>query len=146
MLIRVRQGKGRKDRYVMLSPALLEILRRYWRAARPTDYLFCGQRPGQPIGLSAVQKACKLAGKESGLKKQVTVRTLRHCFATHLLEAGTDIRLIQLLLGHANVRTTEIYAHVSPQRAQAVASPLERVLSTQSSDLARSSPSSPDWL
>ena len=127
MLIRVRQGKGRKDRYVMLSPVLLEILRRYWRAARPTDYLFPGQKKGQHLNPSSVQKACRQAVKEAGLKKHVTVHTLRHCFATHLLEAGTDIRLIQLLLGHANLRTTQIYTHVSPQRAQEVVSPLDRI-------------------
>ena len=127
MLIRVRQGKGRKDRYVMLSPVLLEMLRRYWRAARPVDYLFPGQKKGKPLNPSSVQKACRQAVKDSGLKKHVTVHTLRHCFATHLLEAGTDIRLIQLLLGHTNVRTTQIYTHVSPQRAQEVASPLDRI-------------------
>ncbi len=128
MLIRVRQAKGRKDRYVMLSPALLSVLRLYWRAARPTAYLFPGHRPQHPISLAAVQRACQRAARDSGLGKPVTVRLLRHCFATHLLESGADMRLIQLLLGHSNVRTTEIYAHVSPQRAQALASPLDQVL------------------
>jgi site-specific recombinase XerD len=137
MLIRVRDAKGRKDRYVMLSPALLKVLREYWKAARPKDYLFPGHKSGQHLNPSSVEKACKRAAKDAGLGKRVTVHTLRHCFATHLLEAGTDIHLIQLLLGHKNVRTTEIYTHVSPQRAQEVASPLDRVLnlaSTTSSD------------
>lgn len=128
MLIRVRQAKGRKDRYVMLSPALLSVLRLYWRAARPTDYLFPGHQPQHPISLAAVQRACQRAARDSGLGKPVTVRLLRHCFATHLLESGADMHLIQLLLGHSNVRTTEIYAHVSPQRAQALVSPLDQAL------------------
>ena len=128
MLIRVRQGKGRKDRYVMLSPALLAVLRRYWRAARPTDYLFPSRQPHQPISCASVQKACRRAAADSGLKKHITVHLLRHCFATHLLENGADIRSIQLLLGHNHFRTTELYAHVSPQRAQALESPLDRAL------------------
>ena len=133
MLIRVRQGKGRKDRYVMLSPALLELLRRYWRAAHPTDYLFPGLKNDQPLNPASVQKACRRAKEASGLSKPVTPHVLRHCFATHLLEAGTDIRQIQLLLGHKNVRSTELYTHVSPQKAEAVASPLDKVLTLASS-------------
>jgi integrase/recombinase XerD len=128
MLIRVRQAKGRKDRYVMLSPALLSVLRLYWRAARPTDYLFPSRQPQQPISLTAVQKACRRAGEEAGLEKRVTVRLLRHCFATHLLEGGTNIRVIQMLLGRQSVHTTEIYAHVSPQAVQTTDSPLDQVL------------------
>jgi integrase/recombinase XerD len=127
MLIRVRQGKGRKDRYVMLSPVLLELLRRYWRAARPTDYLFPGQKKDQHLTASSVQKACRRAAEASGLQKHVSVHTLRHCFATHLLEAGADIRQIQLLMGHTTPRTTEIYTHVSPQKAQKLTSPLDSV-------------------
>ena len=133
MLIHVRQGKGRKDRYVMLSPVLLSVLRLYWQAARPFDYLFPGQQPGRPICLSAVQRACQRARRASGLQKRVTVRMLRHCFATHLLEAGTNIRVIQALLGHQSVHTTEIYAHVSPQAVQATTSPLDQVLALVSS-------------
>lgn len=127
MLIRVRQGKGRKDRYVMLSPVLLKLLRRYWRAARPSDYLFPGQKKEQHLAASSVQKACRRAAEDSGLQKHVSVHTLRHCFATHLLEAGADIRQIQLLMGHTTPRTTEIYTHVSPQRAQKLISPLDSV-------------------
>ena len=132
MLIRVRQGKGRKDRYVMLSPALLTVLRLYWQAAHPFNYLFPGQEPRRPICLSAVQRACTRARTASGLQKRVTVRMLRHCFATHLLEAGTNIRVIQELLGHQSVHTTEIYTHVSPQAVQTTTSPLDQVLALAS--------------
>ena len=125
MVIRVRQGKGRKDRYVMLSPVLLQVLRVYWQAARPTDWLFPTQVPGQPISGSAIQKACKRAARDAGLTKEVTVRTLRHCFATHLLEAGANLRLIQTLLGHQSVHTTQRYTHISTETVCAVASPLD---------------------
>jgi len=106
MTIRIQQGKGHQDRYVMLSPALLQVLRRYWQAARPTSWLFAGTQPQRPICASAVQRACQRAARDAGLSKQVTVRMLRHCFATHLLEAGTNIRIIQTLLGHSSVSTT----------------------------------------
>jgi len=125
MVIRVRQGKGRKDRYVMLAPTLLTVLRRYWQSARPTKWLFPGQDPKQPISTHAVQDACRKAGVAAGLKKPLNLRTLRHSFATHLLENGNDIRIIQTLLGHRNVRTTEVYTHVSTRTVRAAASPLE---------------------
>jgi site-specific recombinase XerD len=127
MVLRVRQGKGRKDRYVMLSPVLLEILRAYWKAARPRTWLFpspCGDGPLTP---SAVMKACRRAHRASGLEKHVTVHTLRHSFATHLLEAGTDLRTIQVLLGHDSPRTTAVYTHVSPAAVRATVSPLDRL-------------------
>jgi site-specific recombinase XerD len=125
MVIRVRQGKGRKDRYVMLAPTLLTILRRYWQSERPQTWLFPGQNPGQPISNHAAVEACRKAGQAAGLKKPVTIRALRHCFATHLLENGSDIRIIQTLLGHRNVRTTEVYTHVSAGTVCAAVSPLE---------------------
>jgi site-specific recombinase XerD len=125
MVIRVQQGKGQKDRYVMLSPRLLEVLRLYWRAERPTIWLFPGQRQNQPITHHVVQYACRRAGLDAGITKPVTLRTLRHCFATHLLEAGTNIRVIQTLLGHSSVRTTQIYTSVSAKTLQATESPLE---------------------
>lgn len=134
MLIRVRQGKGRKDRYVMLSPSLLSSLRLYWQAARPTGYLFPGTIPQRHISLSAVQKACQRAASDSGLDKRVNLRMLRHCFATHLLESGTNIRVIQMLLGHQSVHTTELYTHVSPQAVAETNSPLEVVLALPSED------------
>ena len=127
MVIRVRQGKGRKDRYVMLSPRLLDVLRLYWKAARPRGWLFPGQAPGQCLSINAVQRACQSATRASGLGKHATVHTLRHSFATHLLEAGTDLRTIQMLLGHRSLRTTAIYTHVSAAHLTATPSPLERL-------------------
>jgi site-specific recombinase XerD len=127
MVIRVRQGKGRKDRYVMLSTRLLEILRHYWKAARPSDWLFPGQIPGRPITVGSVHGICAEASRAADLGKHVTVHTLRHSFATHLLEAGTDIRTIQLLLGHRNLKSTALYTHVAPAALEATQSPLDRL-------------------
>ena len=127
LVLRVRQGKGRKDRYVMLSPRLLAMLRQYWKAARPTDWLFPGDVPGRPLTEASVQRACARAAREAGLGKHVTVHTLRHSFATHLLESGTDIRTIQILLGHRKLETTAIYTHVSPAAVEATRSPLDRI-------------------
>ncbi len=127
MVIRVDQGKGRKDRYVMLSPRLLELLRQYWKAARPKTWLFPGLDPDRPISAAAVMKACRQARRASGLEKHVTVHALRHSFATHLLEAGTDLRTIQILLGHQSPRTTAVYTHVSPEALRATASPPDRL-------------------
>ena len=127
MVIRVRQGKGRKDRYVMLSPRLLEVLRAYWKAARPAHWLFPGQVEGRPLTAGTVHRACVQASRAAGLGKHVTVHTLRHSFATHLLEAGTDIRTIQLLLGHRELRTTAVYTHVSAAALEATQSPLDRL-------------------
>jgi site-specific recombinase XerD len=125
MMIRVRQGKGQKDRYVMLSPTLLELLRTYWQLERPRTWLFPGRRPDVPILRNNVQRACRQAALDAGLSKRVTVRTLRHCFATHLLEAGTNVRVIQLLLGHRSLSTTQRYTYVSAETVNATASPLE---------------------
>jgi integrase/recombinase XerD len=125
MVIRIRQAKGHKDRYVMLSPRLLAILRQYWKAVRPRHYLFQGADPDRPINPRTVQEACKAALLASGLKKKVTVHTLRHSFATHLLEAGTDLRTIQILLGHQNLGTTARYLHVSTAALKATHSPLD---------------------
>ncbi len=125
LVIRVRQGKGQKDRYVMLSPKLLEVLRLYWRSERPATWLFPSLRKDQPINHSVVQRACRRAGLDAGLSKPVTVRMLRHCFATHLVETGTDIRIIQSLLGHSHISTTQIYTHVSAKTVRATESPLD---------------------
>lgn len=127
MLIHVRQGKGRVDRQVGLSPRLLAMLDRYMRAARPTDWLFAGAQPDEPISHSAVQKALREARQASGITKPVTMHTLRHSYATHLLESGTDIRVIQRLLGHKSITTTTIYTHVSTQTIRGVVSPLEQL-------------------
>ena len=111
--IRVEQGKGGRDRYVMLSPQLLGILRSYWRMARPAHWLFPGRDPEHPIHPVVLHAACRSACAAAGIGKRVTVHTLRHSFATHLLESGTDIRIIQALLGHRNVNTTARYTQVA---------------------------------
>jgi site-specific recombinase XerD len=127
MLLRVEQGKGGKDRYAMLSPRLLEVLRVYFRAARPQEYLFPSPRTGRHLNAASLQQACRDAWLRSGLRKRVTVHTLRHSFATHLLENGTDVRVIQVLLGHSRIDTTARYAAVSPQLIGATISPLDRL-------------------
>jgi site-specific recombinase XerD len=125
MVIRVAAGKGRKDRYVMLSPKLLEILRSYWRAARPKDWLFPGDLPGQPISEDAVRLACCKARRASGVAKPVTPHSLRHAFAVHLLESGADLRTIQLLLGHRSLCTTSQYLRLATSKVCATVSPLD---------------------
>src|SRR3954447_18325745 len=127
MVLRVRQGKGRRDRYVMLSPRLLALLRESWKAARPNEWLFPGDIPGRPLTAGTVHRVCVQAARDAGLGKHVTVHTLRHSFATHLLEAGTDIRTIQVLLGHRNLKTTAVYTHVSPIAVATTRSPLDRL-------------------
>lgn len=124
MVIRIRQAKGLKDRNVMLSPTLLELLRSYWRRGRPRRFLFPSQTE-KPLSTRQVMFACRITLRRSGLKKQVTVHTLRHSFATHLMEAGVDLRTIQVLLGHRNLKTTAIYTAVSVERIAALTSPLE---------------------
>ncbi len=131
MVIRVRQGKGRKDRYVMLSPKLLETLRIYWKQAKPQHYLFPNP-VGKPIRISTVNQSCHKARRRAGLKKIVTIHTLRHSFATHLLEAGVDVRTIQVLLGHRSLKTTALYTAVSMQRITSVTSPLDALASIES--------------
>lgn len=125
MTLRVNQGKGDKDRYSLLSPRLLEILRRYWQAQHPTDWLFPSPTLNQPISRDAVGLACKKALKRSGLKKPVTPHCLRHAFACHLLESGTELRTIQLLLGHRSLSTTSIYLKLAVSRVCATTSPLD---------------------
>jgi len=130
MVIHVRGGKGRKDREVMLSPKLLEELREHWRRLRrkPTVWLFpggCHHCGAQPIDTKTVWHACQQAARRAGIPKPVHPHTLRHCFATHLLEAGTDLRTIQMLLGHSDLEETTIYLHVSKQRLDATVSPLD---------------------
>jgi site-specific recombinase XerD len=124
-VIRVQQGKGKKDRYTLLSPALLEILDRYCWAARPEDFLFTTRCTGRPITDSTVQRVCIQAQKDAGIDKRISPHTLRHSFATHLLEAGTDLRVIQVLLGHASPKTTAIYTHVSTALIGKTVSPLD---------------------
>lgn len=125
MMLRVEQGKGHKDRYVMLSPRLLEALRTYWKSAHPSTGLFPGEHPGQPITWSAVEMACQKAHRAAGMTKPMTPHSLRHAFATHLLESGTDVRTIQLLLGHRSLATTSRYLKVATSTVCATASPLD---------------------
>lgn len=129
MIIRVVCGKGGKDRDLPLSPALLEILREYWRWRKPRLYLFptrtCSRRLDQPISDKTVWIACSEAARQAGISKRVTPHTLRHSWATHLLEAGTDLRTIQVLLGHGDLETTAQYLHLSQRHLHAVANPLD---------------------
>jgi site-specific recombinase XerD len=125
MMIRVDQGKGHKDRYVMLSPQLLEILRAYWQVSHPKEWLFPGDILGRPISTNAVQAACQKACRVSGIKKPITPHSLRHGFATHLLESGTDVRKIQLLMGHRSLSTTARYLKVATTTVCATTSPFD---------------------
>ena len=125
MSIRVRQGKGHKDRYALLSPKLLVLLREYWKAVRPTRWLFPSSAPDRPVSLDSLQEAVRRARRASGLVKRVTAHTLRHSFATHLLESGTNIRVIQVLLGHNSLRTTARYTHVTTAALASTVSPLD---------------------
>lgn len=127
MMLRVEQGKGGKDRYAMLAPVLLELLRDWWRIARPTAWLFPGQDPLQPMSTRQLNRACHAAADMARITKRVSPHTLRHSFATHLLEQNTDIRVIQVLLGHAKVDTTALYTHIATNTIRAVMSPLERL-------------------
>ena len=126
-LIHVRQAKGRKDRYLMLSDLALRALRDYWPTERPTDWLFPGAKQGRHLHQRSVQKVFAQAKEGAGLRKKVSVHSLRHAFATHLLEDGVDIRYIQKLLGHKSTKTTEIYTRVSRRSIQAIRSPLDRL-------------------
>jgi integrase/recombinase XerD len=130
MVIRVEQGKGRKDRYVMLSAHLLELLRAYWRAARPQGWLFPGRDPVQPLTTRQLNRVCHAAAQAAGIDKRVSLHTLRHSFATHLLEQKVDIRVIQVLLGHKKLDTTALYSQVATKIIREVTSPLERLTMT----------------
>jgi site-specific recombinase XerD len=125
MLIRVEQGKGRKDRYTLLSPQLLEELRVYWHAYRPGEWLFPNQKRTGPILRGTAQHIFYTAKRRAGLKRGHGIHTLRHCFATHLLEAGVDLRTIQLLLGHTSLKTTALYLHVTEQKLTQLQSPFD---------------------
>lgn len=126
-VIRVEHGKGSKDRYVMLSQQLLSILRVYWRLTRPKEWLFPGRRENKPLDVQVLYSACRSARAAAGIDKRVTVHTLRHSFATHLLESGTDIRIIQVLLGHSNLSSTARYTKVSNDLIRQTRSPLDRL-------------------
>jgi integrase/recombinase XerD len=125
MVLRIEQGKGQKDRYVMLSPKLLEILRDWWRVSRPKHWLFPGDRPDHPITRHAVERECQQVHRRCRISKPITPHSLRHAFAVHLLEAGTDVRTIQLLLGHRSLATTARYLRIATSKVCATSSPLD---------------------
>ena len=127
MIIRVEQGKGGKDRYVMLSPHLLELLRAWWRATRPQGWLFPGRDRVQPMTTRQLRRACHAAAHMAEIGKPVSPHTLRHSFATHLLEQNTDVRVIQVLLGHAKLDTTALYTRVATRTIRKIMSPLDRI-------------------
>src|SRR3974390_1438406 len=127
MTLRVEQGKGQRDRTVMLSPRLLQLLREWWKAARPQVWLFPGQNPINPVTPRQLNRAVTAAKDLAGISKRVSPHTLRHSFATHLLEQGADIRVIQVLLGHAKLDTTAIYTPVAVSTIREAVSPLERL-------------------
>lgn len=126
MLIRVEQGKGAKDRYTLLSQRLLLLLREYWKRQRPVEWLFPGTKQGTHLQAGTIQEVCREAARLAGILKRVTPHTLRHSFATHLLENGADTRVIQVLLGHSSIDTTAQYVAVSPQTLSRVISPLDQ--------------------
>jgi len=134
MLIRVEQGKGHRDRYVMLSAQLLLVLRAYWQAVRPKHWLFLGRNGKQPLAASTLHVACRNARQTAKIGKAVSVHTLRHSFASHLLETGTDIRTIQVLLGHQHLSTTARYTQVATTTIGNTTSPFDRL------DLAKATP------
>ncbi len=127
MIIRVEQGKGGKDRNVMLSPSLLNLLRAWWKAARPQGWLFPGRDPAQPMTTRQLNRACHAAAQMAEINKRVSLHTLRHSFATHLLEQNIDVRVIQVLLGHAKLDTTALYTRVATKTISEVMSPLEHI-------------------
>ena len=129
MVIRVEGGKGRKDRYVMLSPVLLEMLREYWSRVRPKEWLFPGRNPEKPISPLVIDLACRAARRKCDIAKPVTPHSLRHAFAVHLLESGADLRTIQLLLGHRNLSTTARYLRLATSKVCATPSPLDSLKS-----------------
>jgi len=127
MIIRVEQGKGGKDRNVMLSPCLLNLLRAWWKVARPQGWLFPGRDPAQPMTTRQLNRACHAAAQMAEISKRVSLHTLRHSFATHLLEQNIDVRVIQVLLGHAKLDTTALYTRVATKTISEVISPLEHI-------------------
>jgi site-specific recombinase XerD len=142
MVIRVVAGKGGKDRDLPLSPTLLETLREYWRWRKPKLYLFptrtLGRRLDQPISDKTVWIACSEVARQAGIKKRITPHTLRHSWATHLLEAGTDLRTIQVLLGHGDLETTAQYLHLSQRHLQTVSNPLDGLALSNIQNVSRS--------
>jgi len=125
MMIRVNEGKGLKDRYSLLGERNLEMLRRYWKTYRPLEWLFPGRNASGPVSTSAIQRVFKTSLEKAGIKKKASVHTLRHCFATHLLESGTDLYYIQRLLGHKSAGTTSVYLHITGKDIGKIKSPID---------------------
>jgi site-specific recombinase XerD len=125
VMLRIEQGKGKKDRYALLSPTLVVALRQYWRAYRPQSWLFFGKTKDLPISRESLQNAFRMYVARTGIKKPITTHTMRHSFATHLLEAGTNLETIRILMGHRSLRTTQIYLHVAKEAIQNTKSPLD---------------------
>jgi site-specific recombinase XerD len=141
MMVRIHRGKGGKDRDVPLSPKFLETLREYWRWMKPQTYLFPSRyksRKGSPITTKGVFDICQSTALKAGIQKKVGCHTFRHCFATHLLEAGADLRTIQLLLGHASIKHTTIYLHLSQRHLHACPNPLDTIAVSDVADVKRS--------
>lgn len=142
MMIHIRQGKGGHDRDVPLSEKLLENLRVYWRWMKPKTYLFPGTAKGWradvPVSTKVPWEACQEAARRAGLKKHVSPHTLRHCYATHLLEAGADLRTIQVLMGHRKLEHTLVYLHLSRRHLTAVANPLDQITVSSPDEVKRS--------
>jgi len=131
MMIRVNEGKGLKDRYSLLGERNLEMLRLYWRAYRPLGWLFPGRNACDPVSVSAIQRVFKTSLERAGIKKKASVHTLRHCFATHLLESGTDLYYIQRLLGHKSASTTSVYLHITGKEIRKIKSPIDSPVENQ---------------
>jgi integrase/recombinase XerD len=125
MLLHVRHAKGGQERVTVLSAKLLEVLRAYWRLEKPRLWLFPGSTPAEPLATASARSALRQAGLDAGLTKPCTPHTLRHCFATHLLDAGVDLVVLQALLGHRSIKTTSLYTHISVQRIRQIVSPLD---------------------
>ena len=141
MVVRIHRGKGGKDRDVPLSSKLLETLREYWRWMKPQTYLFPSRyksRKGLPITTKGIFDICQSTARQAGIRKTVGCHTFRHCFATHLLEAGADLRTIQLLLGHASIKSTMIYLHLSRRHLNACPNPLDTLAVLDVTDVKRS--------
>jgi site-specific recombinase XerD len=131
MMIRVNEGKGLKDRYTLLGERNLEMLRCYWKAYRPLEWLFPGRNASCPVSISAIQRVFKTSLEKAGIKKKASVHTLRHCFATHLLESGTDLYYIQRLLGHKSAGTTSVYLHITGKDIGKIKSPIDTSVRNQ---------------
>jgi len=131
MMIRVNEGKGLKDRYTLLGERNLEMLRRYWKAYRPLEWLFPGRNASDPVSISAIQRVFKTSLAKAGIKKKASVHTLRHCFATHLLDSGTDLYYIQRLWGHKSAGTTSVYLHITGKDIGKIKSPLDSWVENQ---------------